>query len=189
MSSVCIDKRSRQMKDYSITEDLMDGITTDLETAYDYGYDQGYGDGMKASCDCKGNMESEYNRGLNDAWEAARKLAVSSKEGGLDTETIVKIFDGLTYYAVFEAVSASEAVAKIKEYEQQKQDPEIKVGDEVVIDDSIGIVTRAFSGAVTCYVMRKDGSSGEEDRNDCKTTGRHFDQIAEVLTEMRGESE
>lgn len=57
----------------------------------------------------------------------------------------------------------------------------------MVIDDSIGIVTRAFPGAVTCYVMRKDGSSGEEDRNDCKTTGRHFPQIAEVLAEMRGE--
>lgn len=63
------------MKDYSvIIENLMDGIITNLEEAYDYGYDQGYEDGKKASCDCKDNMEAEYNRGLNEAWEMAKKL-------------------------------------------------------------------------------------------------------------------
>lgn len=159
------------MKDYSITEDLMDGITTDLETAYDYGYDHGYEDGKK------------------EAWEAARKLVHPVNGGYTEVEKKI-IFDNSTSDSILLNYTASEAIAKIKEYEdEQKQDAEIKVGDEVVIDDSIGIVTRAFPGAVTCYVMRKDGSSGEEDRNDCKTTGRHFDQIAEVLTEMRGESE
>ena len=157
------------MKDYSITEDLIDGITTDLETAYDYGYDHGYEDGKK------------------EAWEAAKKIAHSK---GLSLQEMRQIFGTASFSSVFIENTASEAIAKIKEYEeQQKQDAEIKVGDEVVIDDSIGLVTRAFPGAVTCYVMRKDGSSGEEDRNDCKTTGRHFNQIAEVLTEMRGDKE
>lgn len=152
------------MKDYSITEDLMDGITTDLETAYDYGYDHGYEDGKK------------------EAWEAAKKIA------RMDTETSENVTGYFGLFRIMDNLTAAEAIEKVKAYEQ-KQDVKIKVGDEVVIDDSIGIVTRAFPGAVTCYVMRKDGSSGEEDRNDCKTTGRHFDQIAEVLTEMRGESE
>lgn len=169
------------MKDY---EEIMNSVKYNIETQIYRAYQQGYEDGKKASCDCKDNMEAEYNRGLNEAWEAARKIA----KLGIDEQK--RLFGCFGIYFISHEDSASEAISKIKEYEEeQKQDAEIKVGDEVVIDDSIGIVTRAFPGAVTCYVMRKDGSSGEEDRNDCKTTGRHFDQIAEVLNEMRCRNE
>lgn len=178
------------MNDY---EEIINSAKYNIETQIYRAYQQGYEDAKSELGKNIINLTHEerdiaYQQGLEDAWEAARKLAVSSREGGLAAEIVTEIFDGLSYYMVLKDVSASEAIAKIKEYEQQKQDA-IKVGDEVVIDGSIGIVTRAFPGAVTCYVMRKDGSSGEEDRNDCKTTGRHFDQISEVLEKMRGDKE
>lgn len=183
------------MKNYSvIIENLMDGIITNLEEAYDYGYHQGYEDGKKENCDCTDNMEHEYIRGLNDAWEVIQNIAKDDTKSGYSYKMMMDIFGVYRIYDIVQKYAPQDVIRMIKEYEEQQiqdneqeQDTEIKVGDEVVIDDSIGIVTRAFPGAVTCYVMREDGSSGEEDRNDCKTTGRHFDQIAEVFAEMRGE--
>ena len=153
---------------------------------YDEGYETGYKDGKKEGDE---KLKEAYQNGLNDAWECARKLSLSSvDDGGLDETVIEKLFGCRAYYVVRDT-SPSEAIAKIKEYEEKLKADEIKVGDEVVIDDSIGIVTRAFPGAITCYVMRRDGSSGEEDRNDCKKTGRHFPQIAEALEKMQENKE
>lgn len=76
-------------------------------------------------------------------------------------------------------------------------DGSIKVGDEVRIkgsdpvrdDCDYGICTRSLPKINTIYVMRRDGSSGEENKNEWYRTGRHFPQIAEVLEQLRGEEE
>lgn len=185
------------MNDYDkILSETIESVTDNIKTQFHKVCMYGYEEGKKASCDCKEDMEAEYNRGLNDAWEAARKLAISSKDGGLDTETIAEIFDGLTYYAVFKAVSASEAVAKIKECEQQKQDT-IKVWDEVYseMNDLRFIVTRIITSKHMDITVKRyegictDGACYDNLPEDIVKTGRTFPQIAEVLDEMRGESE
>lgn len=160
------------MKDYSITEDLMDGITTDLETAYDYGYDHGYEDGKK------------------EAWEAAKKIAHNK---GLSLQEMRQIFGTASFSSVFIENTASEAIAKIKEYEeQQKQDAEIKVGDEVITEFG-------YKGIVITDVPCREGNISVWSPTcthvqmypvkKLTKTGRHFDQIAEVLDEIRGDSE
>lgn len=180
------------MKDYSVLLSCGEATMAVIHDAFDKGYQQGYKYGKKIySCDNK-DMDAEYNRGLNDAWEVIQKITTDDTEGGYSYQMLLNLFGfGFTSIKqIAQKYAPQDVIRMIKEHEgKQKQDIELKVGDEVVIDDSIGIVTRAFPGAVTCYVMRKDGSSGEEDRNDCKTTGRHFDAIAEVLAEMRGKSE
>ena len=68
-------------------------------------------------------------------------------------------------------------------------DGSIKVGDEVRIkgsdpvkdDCDYGICTRSLPNINTIYVMRRDGSSGEENKDEWYRTGRHFPQITEVL--------
>jgi hypothetical protein len=35
------------------------------------------------------------------------------------------------------------------------------------------------------YVMRRDGSSGEEKKDEWYKTGRHFDAITEVLEQLK----
>lgn len=184
------------MKDYSvIIENLMDGIITNLEEAYDYGYDQGYEDGKKASCDCKDNMEAEYNRGLNEAWDAAKWLYNNPVNLAED------IFN-CDNWEIYSKYTAQEVVYKIKEYEdkkQQKQDTEqeqdiIKVGDEVVLngnasyENEIGIIL-AYDGQTYPYHVLMSNGDSEWIKEDAieRKTGRHFDQIAEVLAEMRGE--
>lgn len=175
------------MKDYEEKVlNIMDSTKVNIIAQLNRAYQQGYEDGRNNT---EYMVSSAYKHGMEESWEAAKWLYNNPVNLAED------IFN-CDNWEIYSKCTVQEVVHKIKEYEdkeQQKQDAEqvqdIQVGDEVVIDDSIGIVTRAFPGAVTCYVMRKDGSSGEEDRNDCKTTGRHFDQIAEVLAEMRGESE
>ena len=188
------------MKDYSLRNEksrLIQATATSLHEhiteLFDNGYDQGYAD---ATIDLA-HEESDraYQQGLEDAWKAARKLALSSLEGGLDIETVAEIFDGLTYYYVLKDVPASEAIAKIKAYEEQhKQDTEIKVGDEVVLNGNASYenekaIILAYDGKSYPYnVLMSNGDTEwvKEDSIEYKT-GRHFDAIAEVLAEMRGE--
>ena len=181
------------MKDYeekvlNIMDSAKDNIRTQLDKAYKSGYEDAKSElGKNAINLAHEERDRAYQQGLEDAWEAARKLALSSTEGGLDTETTTKIFDGLTYYAVFKAVSASEAIAKIKEYEE-KQDA-IQVGDEVFYMDENDprVVVRITQ--MSAVQFSKDGKCAVNNVKDLHKTGRTFPQIAEVLAEMRGDKE
>ena len=179
------------MKDYTV----LDGQITCLRNKlYDEAYQRGYEDGHRTG-EIDGVMnikvdEVSYQRGLEDAWECARKLHKYK-----NTE-IMEIFGliGLTLgdgcrNEVIQNCSVSEAMQKIKDYEERKTD-EIKVGDEVkVYDDCIGIVTRHSPQARTCYVMYRDGSCGEEELTDCKKTGNHSMSLDKWLEQMRKERE
>lgn len=132
----------------------------------------------------KAQIRKAYDKGLSDAWDAAKKIF------DMDGDTIVEVFDDYSPYNVTQKCTAAEAIAKIKAYEdKQKQDAEIKVGDEVYSDafDDKGIVTHITNDKVSCvciicngFTMMKVGLCG------LHKTGRHFPQIAEVLAELRG---
>ena len=174
------------MKDYKHIEhmrNLNDSLIWErMKRCYDYGYEDG-----KADTPFTATEEAEkkaYNRGLNEAWEAAGKLYKIS------SDDFLKLFEMKSPYFDF---SIQEVLAKIKEYEdKQKQDAEIKVGDEVKIIESDPVYDDCDYGVCTyvkkdkIYVMRKDGSTGEEHKSEWEKTGRTFPQIAEVLKELRG---
>lgn len=152
----------------------------------------GYEDGKAATPFT--DEEEAYNRGLNEAWDAARKIAVDVIDGGYSLDELREIFDETLDRIIFKRNTASEAIAKIKAYEdEQTEDAKIKVGDEVKIigsdpmyDDycDCGVCTYVHIDKI--YVMRKDGSASTEHESEWEKTGRTFPQIAEVLKEMRG---
>lgn len=131
-------------------------------------------------------QDDAYQRGLEDAWEAARK--------------IVKMPDP-PYWGVFDEykddlfrkITATEAIAKLKAYEEkQKHDDKIVVGDEVEWDNDFTgdrfIVTRIYQP-----YGKKEQCDGIDDDGDVYRavlieslvkTGRHFD-IASILKEMQ----
>lgn len=100
-----------------IFEEAFDrAVQTFGEIIYNQGYKQGSIDAVE-----NGGSKEKYEQGLNDAWECAKKLR------HMDYSMLYKVFDnkvikhaiqreGLN--AVFEKYSASEAIAKIKEYEE-----------------------------------------------------------------------
>lgn len=135
-----------------------------------------------------------YQRGLADAWEAARKI-IRMPEGDL-LNLFTECYSAVcTSLQVFLKYDASEVIAKIKAWEDGKQ--EIKVGDEVGyygVADEHGNV--CYSGIVLeirkgdYLVMEKDGKTyALKKKLVMSKTGRHFPEIATVLEKMREEQE
>lgn len=89
-------------------------------------------------------------------------------------------------------MSASEAIQKIKDYEeQQKQkDDEIHVGDEVYtsLDENFKyIVTRIYRwyNELAANLLSQNGTWGLMELSNLHKTGKHYDAIEEVLKELR----
>ena len=132
--------------------------------AYDDGYNAGYGRKIDAS----------YQEGLSDAWEAARKVVA------LSTVDRRKVFGSEYMYSILEKHTASEAIEKLKAYEQEEQ---IQVGDEVITASGKAVVMGV--GPVHFEYVYADGSTGYDEVKNVKKTGRHFPEIAEVLRKMK----
>ena len=79
----------------------------------------------------KQSVDEAYQRGLDDAWEAARKICLGKEDGGISNGELLEIFKVGSDYTALKKYSASEVIEKLKAYEEkQKADDEIKVGGE-----------------------------------------------------------
>lgn len=184
------------MKDYKRIKDMRNLndslIWKRMKRCYDYGYEDGKAD--TPFTDTEEAEKKAYNRGLSDAWELVKRIESTPEDGGLTNKQIVEVFG--QYWSSFElygAFSVEEAMDLIKAYEdKQKQDAEIKVGDEVYSDafDDKGIVTHITTDKVSCVCIICNGSTMMKvGLCGLHKTGRHFDQIAKVLAELRGADE
>jgi len=156
-----------------------------LKHAKDTAYKKGLHDGESKCGYC-----NEYQRGLNEAWEAARKIVCDEE---LDWNTLLHLFNRGNFEGIFGGFSPSEAIAKLKSYkEKQKAEDKIKVGDEVEWDNDFTgdrfIVTRIYQP-----YGKKEQCDGIDDDGDVYRavlieslvkTGRHFD-IASILEDMK----
>lgn len=128
--------------------------------------------------------------GQNEAWEAARKIVLNPNESGLGASDLLAIFGNSSVHNVFKNYSASEAIAKLKAYEEKrKADDEIKVRDEVIWtqDENVAIVvTRIYTvnNMEWCDGVRKDGKVYHILTENARKTGRRFD-IDKILEEMK----
>ena len=126
--------------------------------------------------------EEAYEQGLSDAWEAARKIA------NMPYDEEEKAF-GSGGWTFIEKHTASEAIEKIRQYEQ-KQEERLEVGDEVrnVKNGWTAVVSNIDGECMT--LMDTNGALGDGyDVNRFTKTGRHFPEIAAVLEKMRGEKD
>ena len=153
---------------------------------YQEGYDDGYKDGAKS-----GYM-TPYQEGLKDAWECFKKLVYPIKDGGFSTEKLREIFEMSLPSHIVRDFSPSEAIQKIKDYEEQQKQTEIRVGDEVYafrdseikrvviyINDAGDVADTALPSGFIMSCLIKDLTK----------TGKHYDAIDEVLKELRGDEE
>lgn len=161
-------------------------------------YQKGLEDGKKqakvqAELDVCHDIEKvareHYKRGLDDAWEAARKIVTWPDRSLINSDE----FDLEPGESIFTKYPASEAIARLKAYEEEQEADKIKVGDEVVVN------------GLRCVVMKLD-EKGNVDRyftsdgktfgnitgflnNEVTKTGRYFPQVAELLEAMKGGEE
>lgn len=172
------------MKDYKHIEhmrNLNDSLIWErMKRCYDYGYEDGKAD--TPFTDTEEAEKTAYEQGLNDSWECARKISMPENEGGMSVKALQSIFG--TTREIFKC-TASEAIAKIKEYEEKQN--EIKVGDEIRLYDAIEVVTCVTSTGLQTIDANGLTSTWCYNTYPLETwekTGRHFNQIAEVLKQM-----
>lgn len=170
----------------SILEGMM---RADIQKKVDEAYKRGLEDGKKAFDLLDAERDSEYQRGLDDAWEAARKIADMWTR--IDNDELLAIF-GITerirhstIRSLFEKQTANEAMLELEAYEEkQKAEDEINVGDEVDWSGDKFIVTRIFQPydkAEECDGVDMDGCTYHDVLISGLTkTGRHVD-ITDML--------
>lgn len=156
----------------------------ELEKAKEFAYKDGFENGKLWAIDENAKDRQEYydkgyDKGLIDASLTAWTLLTSKNTGEIFTEygTVSDILGN---------VPMKEIRDRVKAYEE-KVETEIKVGDEVItLGKNIAVVTRVEDNCVR--VMFKDGSGFREQHtiNELKKTGRHFDEVEQLLDKLRG---
>lgn len=126
--------------------------------------------------------DDNYNKGLNDAWELAKKITLPTDNGGYSCKELENIFNYRSPESIFKAFTPQEALAKAKEYDERN---EIKVRDVVRLKGghNEGIVT-SITETNIC-LLYKDGncisSSSSGINRYFEKTGKHFDSIDEFM--------
>lgn len=176
----------------SQTEGLCKEVSTCVRNAYDRGYKQGYKDGYEeghhyGEIDGVMNVqidEVSYQRGLEDAWECVKKITYEKTEGGFDFRELKEIFDGrILLSEILVNYSATKAMKKIREYEEKQKVDEIRVGDEVDHDGLKCVVVKVWQDCV-CTISQVGTTPSYTDKSVLKKTGRHFDQIEELMKKI-----
>lgn len=193
------DKKENETMNLGTKEQRTEGMKKQaqelIEQAYNRGYKAGYEKGFKngfnegASHPNINIIEKWIDKGRNEAWEAAKRiLTMGSKKQN-------EIFGCFMDLNVMENVSASEAIEKLRKYEEQKKQEEdekenrFNIGDEVICQrtDSIGIVVGYNTIANKdwlCLFMENYPVTQNVTAERFKKTGRHFD-VMEVLKKMQ----
>ena len=190
------------MKDYKHIEhmrNLNDSLIWErMKRCYDYGYEDGQKEKPQAIYEMK---DEEYNKGLNEAWECARKIT-----GGEYDIELSEIFGNMDDWQIIKHYSASEAIAKLKAFEQkqkckdcnnctnhnycdyedkQKQTDDIKVGYEVYnLDPENKRLVTAIDGDKAIQLC-SNGKYTVDNIDTLHWTGRHFDEIKDVFDWIR----
>lgn len=143
----------------------------------------------KGAVEMKKEIGDAYKKGVEDAWEAARKIVLVESDGGLSSGELHDIFGSSWGNRILRDTAPLEAIEKIREYEERQ----FRVGDEChykINKNNMFVLTRIYveSGNWFFDAVGSDGSLLDDGSCDLiEKTGRHFPQIAEVLG-MMGEA-
>lgn len=120
----------------------------------------------------KQTQEYYYNKGLNDAWEVAKKFFADMK--GTELEEIFGA--DWSFYKIMD-MTPQEAIAKLKAYEDSK----IVVGDVVTYSGEKGLVLDIKGSKVV--VLTDDGCVQEWYECDIEKTGKKV-SLEEILEQI-----
>lgn len=152
---------------------------------------EAYKNGYDAACkdiDIKSKINAAYRKGLDDAWEAVKKLA------RMNTDTSESITGQFGLHNIMHNLTAYEAIKKIRQYEQKEK---ITKGDVVRLKSAPEVeilVTYAdeeYVGGMALTEVDDSCKIGDQYTDirihKVEKTGRHY-EIAEVLAKMKEES-
>lgn len=159
-------------------EERTKGIKRQAQELIEQAYERGYKAGKES--EAIAIQDGIYQRGLDDAWEAAKKIHV------MFYKDIEKIFGKPSEHYVYSELSASEAIAKIKAFEERKKaEEEIKVGDEVILNDGNRVCVIDIDNPDIWFFLYTGTIANVDKKYVKEKTGRHFSQIADVLKQLQ----
>lgn len=133
--------------------------------------------------------DSDYVRGLNDAWELARKIVSDPSLGGFSCVELPRIFNGVQRIVdIFNTFSAEEALELASRSKGSEPDT-IKVGDIVVSrDDYTHATVLSKAGYIATQgdfvnVYTERGEVELWNAVNCAPTGKHIN-ISQILSQM-----
>lgn len=179
------DKDGHVCFDFKDPEDLTLYTEPNLDAVRNEAYEKGVQDTKQHWVDAPRTCAYKlgYENGLNDAWDAARKIPLNVNEGGLSANALTMMFGNKSIIQIFKEFSASEVTEKIRQYEQE----EIRVGDEVEAVSGKAVIIEVLNNGKDVRYMYSDTSTGFNNSCNITRTGRHFPEIAEVLRKMKEE--
>ena len=129
-----------------------------------------------------GELQDEaYQQGLNDAWEAAKKLFSSMADSDIEKAFPIEWNNG--GFKALMNLQPQEAIAKLKAYESKQKD-RIEVGDEVQRDGHKFIVTKIIDDTWFDGIDANGTTTIAMIIANVTKTGKHYD-IASILEAMR----
>lgn len=129
-----------------------------------------------------------YKEGLEKAWEVARRIILSEKDGGLSMDKCQELFGPSSLYGIFKHdMSVYDVIEALDKYDAQN---EIHVGDEVKIigTDVSGVVTQVTLDNFVRGVC-VGGSLFATKSEKLEKTGNHFPEVGKLLEALRGGKE
>jgi hypothetical protein len=168
----------------------------ELEKAKLFAYKNGFEHGKKQAINELpelANKENEiYNDGYNKGIEDFENLFVCEHDyEQFFEDTYGSKNPDYNLYDLVAKYGAKKVINDFKKWQEEKKkaEEEIKVGDEVVCNcpnEQRVIITAKYDNWVT--FMRKDGACySRAETGIIKKTGRHFDEIEQLLDKLRGE--
>ena len=116
----------------------------------------------------------------DEVWELTKNIY------GMSIEDKMSCFGFSLTSAITSNLSCQEAKAKFKAWKKQKDD--IHVGDEYCDTGEVFVVTNVDNSDIVSVIFT-DGSVDElfkKELRECKKTGRHFDEVEELLRKIKG---
>lgn len=172
----------------------LNGLYRQTNECLDSAYSKGFEEGNKiADKDLKEIQDSTYDVAYNKGVEDFENLFVYEHDyeqffedtyGSKDPD--YNLFDLVVEYG------AKKVLNDFKKWQEEKKKAEeeiFKVGDEVIgVSDGKAIVTMVDDDDDNVMVVYIDGSCGEFNKETFKKTGRHFDEVEQLLAKLRGEN-
>ena len=164
------------------TEEKTKAMLAEVEKrSYERGYENGFAEGREPA-----EGTDAYQRGMTDAWAAARKLFSEWSEKDIE-EAFPKEWKNGGFRALMN-LDPNDAVIRTKNYEEVKATAEagkIREGDQVIVHDSdeeLGTVLFADHEKAVILTLESVVFTG----TDCvEKTGIHFDEVDQLLEKMR----
>lgn len=162
-------------------DELVKRLHRYTENCVAYKLDADFADAVQKAADAIEELNlthdesAAYQRGLDDAWEAARKVF------GMTIQELYDAFgeDGL---CLLQKTTVAEALARIRAYEESQ---EIHVGDEVTCEGFGGKAVVTFLNDEDGTILHWPGGMSYVKKDRLTKTGRHFPEVAALLDKMK----